>query len=62
MASCATGAFGTLTGRSTRDNGLGGIKTFADGMTIDNEVGCALQRAEASRCSVSRDSTSGRSR
>ena len=29
--------FGTLTGRSTRDNGLGGIKTFADGMTIDNE-------------------------
>ena len=30
-------AFGTLTGRSTRDNGLGGIKTFADGMTIDNE-------------------------
>ena len=37
MASCATGAFGTLTGRSTRDNGLGGIKTFADGMTIDNE-------------------------
>jgi gluconolactonase len=30
-------AFGTLTGRSTRDNGLGGIKTFADGMTIDSE-------------------------
>ena len=30
-------AFGTLTGRSNRDNGLGGIKTFADGMTIDNE-------------------------
>src|SRR5712691_42409 len=29
--------FGTLEGRSTRDNGLGGIKTFADGMTIDNE-------------------------
>lgn len=28
---------GTLTGRSQRDNGLGGIKTFADGMTIDNE-------------------------
>jgi gluconolactonase len=27
--------FGTLTGRSTRDNGLGGVKTFADGMTID---------------------------
>ena len=30
-------AFGSLTGRSTRDNGLGGIKTFADGMTIDSE-------------------------
>jgi gluconolactonase len=30
-------AFGTLTGRSTRDNGLGGIKTFADGMTIDSD-------------------------
>jgi len=29
--------FGTLEGRSTRDNGLGGIKTFADGITIDNE-------------------------
>jgi len=29
--------FGTLIGRSQRDNGLGGIKTFADGMTIDNE-------------------------
>jgi gluconolactonase len=29
--------FGTLEGRSTRDNGLGGIKTFADGMTIDND-------------------------
>ena len=29
--------FGTLEGRSERDNGLGGIKTFADGMTIDNE-------------------------
>jgi gluconolactonase len=29
--------FGTLTGRSQRDNGLGGVKTFADGMTIDNE-------------------------
>jgi gluconolactonase len=28
---------GTLQGRSKRDNGLGGIKTFADGMTIDNE-------------------------
>ena len=30
-------AFGSLTGRSTRDNGLGGIRTFADGMTIDND-------------------------
>lgn len=30
-------AFGSLTGRSTRDNGLGGVKTFADGMTIDND-------------------------
>jgi gluconolactonase len=29
--------FGTLEGRSSRDNGLGGIKTFADGMTIDND-------------------------
>jgi gluconolactonase len=29
--------FGTLEGRSKRDNGLGGIRTFADGMTIDNE-------------------------
>ena len=29
--------FGTLTGRSTRDNGLGGIKTYADGMAIDND-------------------------
>jgi len=29
--------FGSLTGRSTRDNGLGGVKTFADGMTIDND-------------------------
>ena len=29
--------FGTLTGRSNRDNGLGGIKTFADGMTVDSE-------------------------
>lgn len=28
---------GTLTGRSNRDNGLGGVKTFADGMTIDND-------------------------
>jgi gluconolactonase len=30
-------AFGTLTGRSTRDNGLGGVPSFADGMTIDND-------------------------
>lgn len=30
-------AIGSLTGRSTRDNGLGGVKTFADGMTIDND-------------------------
>jgi gluconolactonase len=30
-------AFGSLTGRSTRDNGLGGVRTFADGMTIDND-------------------------
>ena len=30
-------AFGQLTGRSTRDNGLGGVPTFGDGMTIDNE-------------------------
>ena len=30
-------AFGALTGRSTRDNGLGGVKSYADGMTIDNE-------------------------
>jgi gluconolactonase len=29
--------FGTVTGRSTRDNGLGGVKSFADGMTIDND-------------------------
>jgi len=29
--------FGTLKGRSTRDNGLGGIKTFADGMAVDND-------------------------
>ena len=29
--------FGTLTGRSPRDNGLGGVRTFADGMTIDND-------------------------
>src|SRR5215510_24850 len=30
-------AFASLTGRSTRDNGLGGIRTFADGMTIDSD-------------------------
>jgi len=30
-------AFASLTGRSPRDNGLGGILTFADGMTIDND-------------------------
>lgn len=29
--------FGTLVGRSQRDNGLGGVKTFGDGMTIDSE-------------------------
>src|SRR5262249_44089940 len=29
--------FGTLEGRSSRDNGLGGVKTFADGMAIDND-------------------------
>ena len=29
--------FGVLEGRSSRDNGLGGIRTFADGMTIDND-------------------------
>ena len=29
--------FGTLVGRSRRDNGLGGVKTFGDGMTIDSE-------------------------
>jgi gluconolactonase len=28
---------GTLQGRSDRDNGLGGIKTFADGMAVDGE-------------------------
>ncbi len=27
--------FGTLEGRSSRDNGLSGIETYADGMTID---------------------------
>ena len=30
-------AFATLQGRSNRDNGLGGIKTFADGMAVDND-------------------------
>jgi gluconolactonase len=30
-------AFATLKGRSNRDNGLGGVKTFADGMTVDND-------------------------
>ena len=29
--------FATLKGRSNRDNGLGGIKSFADGMTVDND-------------------------
>jgi gluconolactonase len=29
--------FGTLQGRSNRDNGLGGIKTFADGMAVDDK-------------------------
>jgi gluconolactonase len=29
--------FGILQGRSLRDNGLGGVKTFADGMTIDSQ-------------------------
>jgi len=29
--------FATLKGRSNRDNGLGGVKTFADGMTVDND-------------------------
>jgi gluconolactonase len=29
--------FGTLTGRSMRDNGLGGVRTYADGMAIDND-------------------------
>jgi len=29
--------FGTLQGRSKRDNGLGGIKTFADGIVVDND-------------------------
>jgi gluconolactonase len=29
--------FGRLQGRSKRNNGLGGIPTFADGMTIDSQ-------------------------
>ena len=29
--------FGTLVGRSNRDNGLGGIKTFADGLAVDSD-------------------------
>jgi gluconolactonase len=29
--------FGTLQGRSNRDNGLGGVKTFADGMAVDDD-------------------------
>jgi gluconolactonase len=29
--------FATLKGRSTRDNGLGGIPSFADGMTFDDD-------------------------
>ena len=29
--------FATLTGRSMRDNGLGGTKTYADGMAIDSD-------------------------
>jgi gluconolactonase len=29
--------FAPLTGRSMRDNGLGGIRTYADGMAIDND-------------------------
>ncbi len=28
--------FGTLLGRSNRDNGLGGVKTFADGLAVDS--------------------------
>ena len=28
--------FATLKGRSTRDNGLGGVPSFADGMTVDD--------------------------
>ncbi len=29
--------FGTLQGRSNRDNGLGGIRTYADGMAVDDD-------------------------
>ncbi len=29
--------FGTLMGRSNRDNGLGGIRTYADGMAVDDD-------------------------
>src|ERR1051326_152919 len=29
--------FATLKGRSSRDNGLGGVPTFADGMAVDND-------------------------
>ena len=29
--------FGILRGRSNRDNGLGGIKTYGDGMAVDSE-------------------------
>jgi gluconolactonase len=29
--------FGTLQGRSNRDNGLGGVRTYADGMAVDDE-------------------------
>jgi gluconolactonase len=29
--------FGTLQGRSNRDNGLGGVKSYADGMAVDND-------------------------
>ena len=30
-------AFGTLRGRSNRNNGLGGIRTYADGMAVDDD-------------------------
>jgi gluconolactonase len=29
--------FGTLLGRSNRNNGLGGIRSYADGMAVDND-------------------------